>query len=28
MQAFNDARADYSRSLYQLDSVSGKAVNP
>ena len=28
MQAYNDARADYSRSLYLLDSVSGKAVNP
>lgn len=28
MQAYNDARADYARSLYLLDSVSGKAVNP
>jgi cobalt-zinc-cadmium efflux system outer membrane protein len=28
MQAYNDARADYARSLYLLDSVTGKAVNP
>lgn len=28
MQAYNEARADYARSLYLLDSVSGKAVNP
>lgn len=28
MQAYNDARADYARSLYLIDSVSGKAVNP
>ncbi len=28
MQAYNDARADYARSLFLLDSVSGKAVNP
>jgi cobalt-zinc-cadmium efflux system outer membrane protein len=28
MQTYNDARADFARSLYLLDSVSGKAVNP
>ena len=28
MQSYNDARADFARSLYLLDSVSGKAVNP
>jgi cobalt-zinc-cadmium efflux system outer membrane protein len=28
MQNYNDARADYARSLYVLDSVSGRAVNP
>ena len=28
MQAYNDSRADYARSLYLLDSVSGKGVNP
>ena len=28
MQSYNDARADYARSLYLLDSVTGKAVNP
>ena len=27
IQSYNDARADYARSLYQLDSVSGEAVN-
>lgn len=26
MQSFNDARADYTRSLYLLDAVSGKSV--
>lgn len=28
VQSFNDARADYARSLYLLDTVSGKVVNP
>lgn len=28
MQNYNDARTDYARSLYLLDSVSGRAVNP
>ncbi len=28
MQSYNDARADYARSLYLLDSITGKAVNP
>ena len=28
MQAHNDARAEYARSLYVIDSISGKAVNP
>lgn len=28
MQAFNEARAEHARSLYLLDAVSGKAVNP
>ncbi len=28
MQAYNEARANYARTLYLLDSVSGKAVNP
>ncbi len=28
MQSYNDARADYARSLFLLDSISGKAVNP
>ena len=28
MQSYNDARAEYARSLYILDSVTGKAVNP
>ena len=28
IQSYNDARADYARSLYQIDSISGKAVNP
>ena len=26
MQSYNNARADYARSLYTIDSVSGKAV--
>jgi cobalt-zinc-cadmium efflux system outer membrane protein len=25
-QSYNDARADFARSLYTIDSVSGKAV--
>ena len=25
-QAYNDARADFARSLYTIDSTSGKAV--
>ncbi len=28
MQSFNDARADYTRSLYLIDAVIGKAVQP
>ncbi|HUS08764.1 MAG TPA: TolC family protein [Bryobacteraceae bacterium] len=28
MQSYHDARADYARSLYLLDSTSGKVVNP
>jgi len=28
MQTYNDARADYARSLYLLDSVSGRGINP
>ena len=28
MQSYNNARADYARSLYVIDSVSGKAVTP
>ncbi len=28
MQSYNNARADYARSLYTIDSVSGKAVTP
>ncbi len=28
MQGYNEARAEYARSLYVIDSVSGKAVNP
>jgi cobalt-zinc-cadmium efflux system outer membrane protein len=28
MQTYNDARADFARSLYQLDSASGRGVNP
>jgi len=28
MQAYNDARAEYARSLYLIDSASGKAVQP
>ncbi|HZT30406.1 MAG TPA: TolC family protein [Bryobacteraceae bacterium] len=28
MQGYNEARAEYARSLYLIDSVSGKAVNP
>lgn len=28
MQSYNDARAEYARSLYLIDSVSGKTVNP
>jgi cobalt-zinc-cadmium efflux system outer membrane protein len=28
MQAFNEARAEHARSLYLLDAVTGKAVNP
>jgi len=27
-QSHNDARAEYARSLYLIDSISGKAVNP
>jgi cobalt-zinc-cadmium efflux system outer membrane protein len=27
MQSYNEARAEYARSLYQIDSISGKAVN-
>jgi cobalt-zinc-cadmium efflux system outer membrane protein len=28
MQGYNEARAEYARSLYLLDSVSAKEVNP
>jgi cobalt-zinc-cadmium efflux system outer membrane protein len=28
MQSYNNARADYARSLYTIDAVSGKAVTP
>src|SRR5581483_9543397 len=28
MQSYNEARAEYARSLYVIDSISGKAVNP
>ncbi len=28
LQSYNEARAEYARSLYLLDSVSGKEVNP
>ena len=28
MQSYNDARADHARSLFLLDSITGKAVNP
>ncbi len=28
MQTYNDARSDFARSLYLLDSVSGRGVNP
>ena len=28
MQSYNEARAEYARSLYLIDSISGKAVNP
>ena len=28
MQSYNDARAEYARSLYLMDSISGKGVNP
>jgi cobalt-zinc-cadmium efflux system outer membrane protein len=28
MQGYNEARAEYARALYLIDSVSGKAVNP
>jgi hypothetical protein len=28
MQTYNDARADFARSLYLLDSASGRGVNP
>jgi cobalt-zinc-cadmium efflux system outer membrane protein len=28
IQSYNEARADFARSLYQIDSISGKAVNP
>lgn len=28
MQGYNEARAEYARSLFLLDSISGKAVNP
>jgi outer membrane protein, heavy metal efflux system len=28
MQNYNDARSDYARSLYLLDSVSGRGINP
>lgn len=28
MQGYNEARAEFARSLYTIDSISGKAVNP
>jgi outer membrane protein, heavy metal efflux system len=28
MQTYNDARADFARSLYLLDSASGRGINP
>ena len=28
MQSYNEARAEFARSLYLIDSVTGKAVNP
>lgn len=28
MQGYNEARAEYARSLYLIDSISGKAANP
>src|SRR5262249_26476257 len=28
MQGYNEARAEYARSLYLIDSISGKAVTP
>jgi outer membrane protein, heavy metal efflux system len=28
VQSYNEARADYARSLYLVDSISGKSVNP
>jgi len=28
MQGYNEARAEYARSLYLIDSISGKVVNP
>ena len=28
MQGYNEARAEHARSLYVIDSISGKAVNP
>jgi len=28
MQSYNDARAEYARSLYLMDSIYGKGVNP
>ena len=28
MQGYNEARAEYARSLFLIDSISGKAVNP
>ena len=27
-QSYHEARAEYARSLYLIDSISGKAVNP
>lgn len=28
IQSYNDAKADFARSLYQIDAVTGKVVNP
>ena len=28
IQSYNEARADFARSLYLIDSISGKGVNP